>query len=63
MCLLGYEYHILDNAFLVHKPGIKSLDINVIINDLVMNQKLFIFTKILKEYKIYNGDRKECEVM
>lgn len=23
MCLLDYEFHILDNAFLVHKPGIK----------------------------------------
>ncbi|CAG7834398.1 unnamed protein product [Allacma fusca] len=24
MCLLKYEYHILDNAFLIHRPGIKS---------------------------------------
>lgn len=23
MCVLGYDYHLLDNAFLVHKPGIK----------------------------------------
>ncbi len=24
MCLLDYDYHILDNAFLVHKPGVKA---------------------------------------
>ena len=24
MCLLNYEFHILDNAFLIHRPGIKS---------------------------------------
>ncbi|BFF94567.1 beta-1-4-glucuronyltransferase 1 [Drosophila madeirensis] len=23
MCALGYEFHLLDSAFLVHKPGIK----------------------------------------
>lgn len=25
LCVLDYEFHILDNAFLVHKPGIKIL--------------------------------------
>jgi len=24
MCLMNYELHILDNAFLVHSPGIKK---------------------------------------
>ena len=23
LCALGYEFHILDSAFLVHKPGVK----------------------------------------
>nr|CAD7446306.1 unnamed protein product [Timema bartmani] len=25
LCVLDYEFQILDNAFLVHKPGIKTL--------------------------------------
>ena len=25
LCVLDYEFQILDNAFLVHKPGIKVL--------------------------------------
>ncbi|KAK8400373.1 hypothetical protein O3P69_003213 [Scylla paramamosain] len=25
LCLLDYEFHILDNAFLVHRPGIKKV--------------------------------------
>jgi len=24
MCLMDYEFHVLDNAFLIHKPGIKT---------------------------------------
>ena len=24
LCLLGYDFHVLNNAFLVHKPGIKT---------------------------------------
>lgn len=24
LCVLDYEFHTLDNAFLVHKPGIKK---------------------------------------
>ena len=24
MCLLGYQFHVLDNAFLIHRPGIKT---------------------------------------
>lgn len=24
MCLLDYDYIVLDNAFLIHKPGIKK---------------------------------------
>ncbi|RXG57406.1 hypothetical protein Avbf_14850 [Armadillidium vulgare] len=63
MCLLGYEYHILDNAFLVHKPGIKLLDVNYMFSDLAMKQHELIYSKIVKEYKKYYGDRKECKVM
>ncbi|KAH8418828.1 hypothetical protein KR222_008816, partial [Zaprionus bogoriensis] len=28
LCVLGYEFHILENAFLVHKPGIKTSRVN-----------------------------------
>lgn len=26
LCVLDYEFHVLDNAFLVHRPGIKKLN-------------------------------------
>ncbi|KAB7500075.1 Beta-1,4-glucuronyltransferase 1 [Armadillidium nasatum] len=63
MCLLGYEYHILDNAFVVHKPGIKLLDENYVFSDLVKKQNELIYDKIVKEYIKYYGNRKECKVM
>ncbi|KAL7642901.1 UNVERIFIED_CONTAM: hypothetical protein RMT77_006190 [Armadillidium vulgare] len=63
MCLLGYEYHVLDNAFLVHKPGIKLLAKKYIYSNLVRKQNALIHSKIVKEYKKYYGDRKECKVM
>ncbi|RXG54212.1 Beta-1,4-glucuronyltransferase 1 [Armadillidium vulgare] len=63
MCLLGYEYHVLDNAFLVHKPGIKLLKKKYIYSNLVGKQNALIHSKIVKEYKKYYGDRKECKVM
>lgn len=25
MCVLGYDFHVLDNGFLVHRPGIKTI--------------------------------------
>ncbi|RXG70347.1 Beta-1,4-glucuronyltransferase 1 [Armadillidium vulgare] len=60
MCLLGYEYHVLDNAFLVHKPGIKLRPKKYIYSNLVKEQNALIDSKIVKEYKKYYGDRKEC---
>ncbi|KAB7495645.1 Beta-1,4-glucuronyltransferase 1 [Armadillidium nasatum] len=63
MCLLGYEYHVLDNAFLVHKPGIKLPNQNYMRSNLVKIQKQLIYNIIVKEYKKYYGYRKECKVM
>lgn len=28
MCLMDYEFHVLDNAFLIHRPGIKTVKNN-----------------------------------
>ncbi|RXG70378.1 hypothetical protein Avbf_08007 [Armadillidium vulgare] len=63
MCLLGYEYHVLDNAFVVHKPGIKLLDMNYMLSDLVKKQNKLIYRKIVKEYITYFGDRRGCLVV
>lgn len=61
MCLLDYDFNVLSNAFLVHKPGIKTVkeasrraleDIN---RDLIMK-------KILPEIKKTYGDRKGCKM-
>ncbi|KAL7642858.1 UNVERIFIED_CONTAM: hypothetical protein RMT77_006146 [Armadillidium vulgare] len=63
MCLLDYEYHILDNAFLVHKPGIKVANKTILRNKLTKKQNSLIFSTIGKEYKTFYGDRKDCHIM
>lgn len=62
MCLLEYEYDILSNAFLVHKPGIKALadakrplleDIN----------RHIISTQIFPEIDSIYGTNDECRII
>ncbi|XP_068150752.1 beta-1,4-glucuronyltransferase 1 isoform X1 [Drosophila tropicalis] len=62
LCVLDYEFHILDNAFLVHKPGIKVLKKD--------NRRAMLATKtnqlikkiIYPELKIMYGMRKGCAI-
>ncbi|KAL7642859.1 UNVERIFIED_CONTAM: hypothetical protein RMT77_006147 [Armadillidium vulgare] len=62
MCLLDYEYHVLDNAFLVHRPGIKMPMRQFLRNDVVIEQDKLILTKIVNEYHRLYGLKKECQV-
>lgn len=61
MCLLDYNFNVLSNGFLVHRPGIKSVkeasrfDLERLNNDLIA-------TQILPEIKIFYGERKGCRV-
>lgn len=60
MCALDYEFHVLDNAFLVHKPGIKKLS-EISFRKAYAEQTKRIEHEIIAPelYKLY-GKRNEC---
>lgn len=59
LCLLGYEFHILDNAFLIHRPGIKKINKNNNIKAVYETDQL-IRTKIKYELQSLFGKRDDC---
>ncbi|XP_059094200.1 beta-1,4-glucuronyltransferase 1-like [Tigriopus californicus] len=64
LCLKGYEFHVLNNAFLVHKPGVKTKDMSLAErNDTaVVEQNALIFDKIVPELKAIHGARAGCSL-
>ncbi|XP_030381132.1 beta-1,4-glucuronyltransferase 1-like isoform X1 [Scaptodrosophila lebanonensis] len=62
LCVLDYEFHILDNAFLVHKPGIKVLKKDNRRAMLAGKTNQLIRKIIYPELKIMYGTRKGCAV-
>ncbi|KAK6636672.1 hypothetical protein RUM43_010334 [Polyplax serrata] len=62
LCVLDYEFHILDNAFLVHKPGIKTLQKDTARAILAAKTNSLIRKVILPELKAIYGTRKGCVV-
>ncbi|KAL7642872.1 UNVERIFIED_CONTAM: hypothetical protein RMT77_006160 [Armadillidium vulgare] len=63
MCLMDYEFHVLDNAFIIHKPGIKERDKKVLKSDVVMKQKKLIETIIKEECNKLYGTRNGCIIV
>ncbi|KAF2366055.1 hypothetical protein FHG87_003195 [Trinorchestia longiramus] len=62
LCVREYEFHILDNAFLVHRPGIKKAKRDARRDVVVAKQSRIISKHILPEYKALFGYKKECVV-
>ncbi|XP_054082983.1 beta-1,4-glucuronyltransferase 1 [Zeugodacus cucurbitae] len=62
LCVLDYEFHILDNAFLVHKPGIKVLQKDNRRAMLAGKTNQLIRKIIYPELKIMYGVRQGCVV-
>lgn len=60
LCVRDYEFHILDNGFLVHRPGIKKYFKDSTRDKIVARQNSAIRNKILPEYKTIFGARKSC---
>ncbi len=60
MCVLNYDFMILDNGFLVHRPGVKLPRRNKIRDAIAWKQSNFIQSKILNELEILYGKRSEC---
>ena len=61
-CLLNYNFAILDNAYIIHKPGIKSkkaflkhLNVNKVGNQTKLLKKI-----ILPELKLLYGNKNGC---
>lgn len=62
LCALDYEFQILDNAFLVHKPGIKVLKKDTRRAMLANKTNQLIKKIIYPELRIMYGTRKGCAV-
>lgn len=66
MCLLNYEFHILDNAFLIHRPGIKSKkELKETLNTRkkqISSQNTLLKKKILAEITKLYGTKKTCQM-
>nr|CAD7400815.1 unnamed protein product [Timema poppensis] len=62
LCVLDYEFQILDNAFLVHKPGIKTLKKDPQRAMLSSKTNALIKKVIFPELKVLYGTRKGCAV-
>ncbi|KAI5694968.1 hypothetical protein M8J76_004389 [Diaphorina citri] len=62
LCVLDYEFQILDNAFLVHKPGIKTLKKDHARAVLAAKTNALIRKVIVPELRILYGTRKGCAV-
>ena len=64
LCLLNYEFHILDNAFLVHRPGIKTKKSlhSALQTKKIAAQNDLLRKKIHPEIKKLYGGRKGCEM-
>ncbi|CAG7785373.1 unnamed protein product, partial [Allacma fusca] len=60
MCKLEYEYHVLDNAFLLHRPGIKRKQ-NKSRKMVKENDDLFTKVLIPNLRKLY-GKRNVCSI-
>lgn len=62
LCVQDYEFQILDNAFLVHKPGIKTLKKDHARAVLAGKTNALIRKVIVPELRILYGVRKGCAV-
>lgn len=62
MCLMDYDFMVLDNAFLIHRPGIKTVKNNPTKpqQKLVNETNKFIASVIKPDIKKKVGDRKGC---
>lgn len=64
MCLLDYSYMVLDNAFIIHKPGIKKKKVQMqIYVDVIAHSNKLIKTEIKPQLELMYGKRRGCFVI
>ena len=61
MCIQDYEFHVLSNAFLIHRPGIKELTTSATNNSYVIEQDELVKEKILPQLEKLYGTREGCQ--
>jgi len=63
LCVLDYDFMILDNSFLIHRPGIKTKidNLNQTQRDKVAAQNTLITKTIMPELQKLYGTRTGCE--
>ena len=64
LCLLDYDFAILDSAFLIHRPGIKTQKENMQAtpSGKVLKQKHMIKSQIVPELNLVYGSRNGCHI-
>jgi len=64
LCALDYDFHILDNAFLIHRPGIKTKKtlLSSLDKEKIAAQNTLIKKSIFPQIKKLYGVRKGCEM-
>jgi len=62
LCVMDYEFHILNNGFLVHRPGIKRNKVIPKKHPKVALQNSLIRRTILPQLKAIYGSRNGCVV-
>ena len=64
LCLLDYDFMILNSPFLVHHPGIKTKAIHdkTQNNSMVNTQNRFIKKVVIPELNLLHGKRKNCNL-
>ncbi|KAJ8952955.1 hypothetical protein NQ318_006572 [Aromia moschata] len=62
MCLRNYNFMVLDNAFLIHKPGIKKKKVQVLkhMDETKKNEKILV--RIQNELQNIYGKNKKCRI-
>lgn len=60
MCLLDYDFVVLDNAFLVHRPGVKLAIKDSLREAIVQEQLILIQNVIRSELEILYGANINC---
>lgn len=60
MCLIGYEYYILNPAFLAHHPSIKKPEDNIKLSKNAKQYSLFVARNIEPTYKLIFGENDNC---
>lgn len=63
MCVQDYEFHILSNAYLIHRPGIKTKAGPNVSKKLVQEQNRLVRKKIMPQLSRIYGTKKGCQWM